>query len=453
MSFRHDFIWGAAAASYQVEGAAHEDGRGLSVWDMFCRQPDKVVNGDTGDVACDHYHRWKEDVALMKQLGLRAYRLSVAWPRVLPDGTGAVNEAGMAFYERLVDELLANGIVPWITLFHWDYPYRLFLRGGWLNPDSPRWFADYSALVVKRLSDRVEHWMTLNEPQCFIGLGHDTGTHAPGLKLGQAETLLAGHHTLLGHGLSVQAIRANARKPPTIGVAAVGNIHLPAGDREADVQAARRATFEIKSKGVFNNTWWADPMVLGHYPEDGLQLFGTNAPKFTAAEMALIRQPLDFYGVNIYNGWPTKAGEDGAPVSVPFPAGQPQTHFAWNVTPDVLYWGAKFLHERYQRPIIITENGMSANDWVCADGKVHDAQRIDFLRGYLRGLRRAVAEGVDIRGYFHWSIMDNFEWHEGYKHRFGLVHVDYGTQRRTPKDSALWYREVIASNGGHLDVV
>jgi beta-glucosidase len=450
MSFPKDFVWGSAASSYQIEGAWDAEGKGLSVWDMLTRQPGKVWEGHTGDVACDHYHRYVEDVALMKEVGLHAYRLSISWPRVLPQGTGAINKAGLGFYDRLIDELLAKGIQPWVTLFHWDYPYDLFVRGGWLNPESPKWFADYTATIVDCLSDRVEHWMTLNETQCFIGLGHQLDNGGPGLKLGLSEVLLAAHHAMMAHGLAVQTIRARARKKPVIGWAPVGVAYFPATDTPEDRDAAWRAMGAVHADSVWNNRWWGDPLALGSYPEEGLQAYGKAVPRFKSSDLELMKQPLDFYGCNIYNGQPIKAGPDGKPIAVPFPAGHPHTLFYWRMSPECLFWGAKFLAEHYQLPLVITENGMSNPDWVSLDGKVHDPQRIDFLHRYLLALREVIAGGADIRGYFQWSIMDNFEWCEGYRQRFGLIHVDYETQKRTLKDSAYWYRDVIRTNGENL---
>jgi beta-glucosidase len=451
MTFREDFVWGAAAASYQVEGAAEADGKGPSVWDMLCRVPGAIFNGQTGAVACDHYHRYREDVALMRAIGLQAYRLSISWPRVLPEGTGAPNPAGLGFYDALVDALLAAGITPYVTLFHWDYPYALYCRGGWLSPHSPAWFADYTRLVVERLSDRVRHWMTLNEPQVFIGVGHHDGRHAPGMKWALPEVLQAGHHVLLAHGRAVQVIRAVAKQPPIIGFAPVGTVAMPASDSPADVDAARAATFSAGAYPVGGNTWWADPLFFKQYPADALAAVGAAAPRVRSGDFDVIAQPIDFYGTNIYQGYYVRAGAEGQPERLPFPPGHAMTAFYWYVTPDSLYWGPRFLQERYGLPIIITENGLANADWVAADGCVHDPQRIDFTRAYLRALRRAAAGGVDVRGYFHWSILDNFEWAEGYRQRFGLIHVDYATQQRTLKDSAHWYRTVIASNGAALD--
>jgi beta-glucosidase len=450
MQFPDNFTWGAAAASYQIEGAHDADGKGRSVWDMLTHQPGKIWEGHTGDTACDHYHRYREDVTLMAGIGLKAYRLSVSWPRILPAGTGAINEAGLGFYDRLVDELLAAGIAPWVTLFHWDFPHELFLRGGWLNPDSSKWFSEYTAVVVDRLSDRVSHWMTLNEPQCFIGLGHLGGEHAPGLKLGLAEVLTASHNVLLAHGRAVQVIRARAKSQPVIGWAPVGAAYTPATNTSDDIRAAELGMTAVYPGSVWNNTWWGDPVVLGRYPEEGLRAYGKAVPLHTDADMTAISQPIDFYGANIYNAAPVRLGPDGREQAAPTLVGHPHTHFNWKVTPDALYWGTKFLHERYKLPVVVTENGLSLPDWVSLDGAVHDPLRIDFLNRYLNSLGRAIADGVDVRGYFQWSVMDNFEWAEGYKHRFGLIHVDYTTQKRTLKDSARWYSEVIRTNGARL---
>lgn len=450
MSFPKDFTWGAAAASYQVEGGWNEDGKGLSVWDMMVRQPGKIWDGHTGNVACDHYHRHAEDVALMADIGLQAYRLSISWPRVMPEGTGRINQAGFDFYDKLVDELLAKKITPWVTLFHWDYPYDLFLRGGWLNADSPKWFAEYTTAVVDRLSDRVNRWMTLNEPQCFIGMGHLTGEQAPGVKLGMAEVLLAGHHALMAHGMAAQVIRSRAKSKPQIGWAPIGPLFYPKTNSAADVEAWRQQCMVIEKDNFWASNWWGDPVVLGRYPEEGLEAYGPHLPKFKSSDFEIMKQPLDFYGCNFYHGYPIQAGPDGKPVRVNLPPGYPHTFTLWKVTPEVIYWGPKFLAERYKLPLVITENGLSNPDWVALDGKVHDYARIDFMIRYLRQIEKAIADGIDIRGYLHWSIMDNFEWNEGYKHRFGLIHVDYSTQKRTLKDSALWYRDVIKTNGENL---
>ncbi|MDX2065041.1 MAG: GH1 family beta-glucosidase [Fimbriimonadaceae bacterium] len=449
MGFRDGFAWGVATASYQIEGAPYRVGGGRSVWDMFCERPGAINDGSNGDVACDHYHRYREDVALMQQLGVPNYRLSISWPRVIPGGVGSASPEGLGFYDRLVDELLTAGIQPWVTLYHWDTPYELYLRGGWLNRDIVEWFADYTQVVVDRLGDRVQHWMTLNEPQCFIGLGMQTALHAPGDRLNFKEVLLAGHHALMAHGRAVQVIRARAARPATIGYAPVGVVKMPATPDAADIEAARTATFRTHDKSVWSNAWWNDPVFFGHYPEAELAVYGSDAPTPRAGDLELIAQPLDFFGANIYNGQSIRAGEHG-PTEVPHPQGIGRTVYHWPVTPDSLYWGPKFFYERYGKPVVITENGLGLSDWVALDGKVHDPQRIDFLHRYIAAFRRAAEDGVDAMGYFQWSFMDNFEWYEGYKLRFGLVHVDYQTQVRTPKDSAYWYRDVMRSNAADL---
>jgi len=446
MAFPKNFAWGAAAASYQIEGASHEDGKGDSVWDMFVRKKGTIFRGHTGDVACDHYHRYPEDVALWQQLGLKAYRLSLSWPRLLPSGTGQVNEKGVAFYDRLIDTLLGAGITPWLTCFHWDFPLDLYHRGGWQNRDSADWFAEYAGVLADRFSDRVSNIMTFNEPQCFVLLGLDTAVQAPGDKLREEEVVRAQHHVLLAHGKAVQALRARAKQPLNIGYAPVGIVSIPATDDPKDLAAAdaRMATPEASR---WDNVSWYDPVFLGKYPERAGLL--SKLPKGFELDLPTIAQPIDFCGTNIYFGTPVRAGANGKPEVVPEPPGSPITAFNWPITPSALFHGPRFFYERYKKPIVITENGLSCRDWVSVDGAVHDPGRIDFMTRYLRELHRAIQSGVRVDGYFHWSIMDNFEWAEGYKERFGLIHVDYQTQKRTPKDSALWYAKVIASDGEH----
>jgi len=450
MGFPKGFAWGTATASYQIDGATAQDGRGPCVWDMLCRKPGAVFEGHNGDVACDHYNRYAEDVALMKELGHNAYRFSVSWSRVMPEGKGKVNEKGLEFYDRLIDALLAAGVEPWLTLFHWDLPLALYHEGGWLNPASPDWFADYAQVVVDRLGDRVGHWMTLNEPQVYLGHGHHTGEHAPGDKLRWAEVLRAGHHSLIAHGKGVQVIRARAKRPSIVGFAPVVGPSIPVTNDPKDIEAARKATFSVNGQTTFSHTWWMDPVFFGNYPADGLELYKEELPPIGPDDMKTICQPIDFFGANTYMGQYVKAGPDGSAEQVEPLWGQARTGFDWPITPEALYWGPKFMYERYGKPVAITENGMSCIDWVSLDGKVHDPQRIDFLARYIGEFKRAATDGVETCGYFQWSFMDNFEWAEGYKQRFGLVYVDFQTQKRTPKDSAYWYRDVIASNGENL---
>ncbi len=450
MAFPSDFVWGAATSAYQIEGAHQAHGRGPSVWDAFCRQPGRIRGGDTGDTAADHVNRFREDVSLMKDIGLEAYRFSISWPRVMPDGVGAVSEPGLAFYDRLVDELLNAGIAPWVTLFHWDLPLPVHHRGGWLNDASPDWFDEFTKAVVDRLSDRVSHWFTLNEPQVFVGLGYGNGEHAPGLSLPIEDKLRIGHNVLLAHGRSARTIRERARTAPEIGWAPVGIVGIPV-DPSVDLEAARRRTFGIGTDPIWSNTWWSDPVFLGSYPEDGLKTFGHLLPSEWERDMPLVRQPLDYYGVNIYRGDYVRASSNGSHEILPLRVGTPRSDFGWEITPDVLRWGPQFFHERYGKPIVIAENGMSNADWVNLSGRVEDPQRVDYLARHLIALRGAIESGVHVRGYFHWSLMDNFEWAEGYHQRFGLVHVDFATQQRTPKASSEFYAKVIQSRGAILE--
>jgi beta-glucosidase len=442
MKFPKDFIWGAATSSYQIEGAAYRNGGGSSVWDMLGRQPGKIANGDSGEIACDHYHYYRNDVDLMAQLGLQAYRFSVSWPRVLPDGAGKVNECGLDFYSRLVDALLEKNIEPWITLFHWDFPYALYCRGGWLNRDSADWFADYTALIVDKLSDRVSHWSTLNEPQCYIGLGHQDGVHAPGLKMGMSEVLLAAHNTLRAHGKAVQVIRARAKAGSVISASQASKVSIPVSDQLIDIEAAYQHMFSIRAKHVFNNAWFSDPMIFGHYPAQGVNLFAADMPEIFPGDLECINQQLDYFGTNIYSGNYVRAPEDGD-FEIVERRDLPVTAMGWPVTPEALYWGPKFFHQRYQLPVVITENGMANEDQV-QNGKVDDKERIEFLEMYLGEYARVIADGVPALGYFVWSLIDNFEWAEGYCKRFGLAYVDYQTQQRVFKDSAYWYKNLIA---------
>lgn len=448
MGFPKGFYWGAATAAYQIEGAAYEDGKGESIWDICSSRDGFIKTGDNADLACDHYHKYREDVGLMREIGLNSYRFSISWPRILPDGVGEINQKGLDFYDRLVDTLLANKIEPFVTLYHWDLPYALYKRGGWLNRECADWFAEYTRIVADRLSDRVTKWLTINEPQCAAGVSYYEGNHAPGLKLSHREVLEVSHNMLLAHGKSVMALRAAAKSKPDIGFAPVGVIRVPAS--EYDVEAARRAMFSITEKNHWNNTWWMDPVFFGQYPEDGLKVFEQDLPKIQAGDMEIIHQPLDFFAANMYHGTPVKAvGENGFEI-VPYDPGYPQSKMNWYIVPDALYWGPKFFHERYGKPILVTENGTACHDWVSLDGKVHDPQRIDYLHRYLRQFRRANDEGIPCMGYFCWSLLDNFEWREGFSQRFGLTYVNYQTQKRILKDSAYWYRDIIKQNGENL---
>ena len=449
MGFAKDFVWGAATSSYQIEGTGRDSGKGQNIWDVFTKEPGRVYEGHTGDIACDHYHRFREDVAYMKELGLKGYRFSIDWSRVLPEGTGKVNEKGIDFYNALIDELLEQGIEPYITLYHWELPYEIYKRGGWMNPEIVEWFGQYARLVAERFSDRVKYFFTLNEPQCFVGLGFLQGCHAPGVKAPLRDTFEMAHNALKAHGRAVQMLRAYGKQNVQIGYAPTSGMCYPEKETPKDIETARKALFALPddlSNWTWNVSWWSDPVILGKYPEEGMKKYEKYLPVITDEDMKLISQPIDFYGQNIYNGRCIRMGTDGRPEEVRRPAGFPKTATNWTVTPEALYWGPKFLYERYRKPIYITENGMACHDTVSQDGKVHDPNRIDFLARYLKNLKRA-AEEIDIRGYFQWSLMDNFEWDKGYAERFGIIYVDFETQERIWKDSAYWYRDLIRRNG------
>lgn len=411
MSFRKDFVWGAATAAYQIEGAAYEDGRGESVWDVHCHDTRKnpegkqnILDGETGDVSCDFYHHYKEDIQRMKNMGLKAFRFSISWSRVLPDGTGRVNEKGLQFYSDLVDALLEAEIEPWVTLFHWDFPQQLQIRGGWQNPESPEWFAEYTKVIVDRLSDRVSHWMTLNEPQCHLIIGHVQGNCAPKLRLTEPEYLLAIHNHLKAHGRAVQVIRKYAKKKPEIGVAFCFGSSVPVSDQPEDVKAARIATLREDTKDLWAVSWWLDPVILGHYPEKGMEAYGENCPEElrNPEDLKLISEPLDFLGINVYQSGRVESDGQGGYREAKNPCGAPVTAMKWQVTPESLYYVPKFLQEKYKLPIVITENGLSCPDWVFLDGKVHDPMRIDFMHRYLSCLkkrqRRELISGVILPG-------------------------------------------------------
>ncbi|HSB27914.1 MAG TPA: GH1 family beta-glucosidase [Pyrinomonadaceae bacterium] len=441
--FPQGFLWGTATASYQVEGAVKEDGRGPSIWDTFSHTPGKTVDNVTGDVADDHYHRYKDDIQLMKALGVKTYRFSIAWPRVFPNGAGTANPKGLDFYNRLVDELLANNIQPFATLYHWDLPQALQDHGGgWESRDTSKAFGDYAGHVAERLSDRVKHFFTINEFGAFVELGYRLGIHAPGLKLSPGRFNQTRHHAVLGHGLAVQAIRAKAKAGTKIGLAENMTICVPVIETPSHIEAATRAAREL-------NAAYMTVIQEGKYTDAYLANAGADAPKFTPEELKIISSPLDFVGLNVYT--PTYVRADGSSLGfavVPHPKSYPHMASFWlNIGPEALYWGPRHVAKIWNaKEIYITENGCSSSDIPAADGLVYDTDRVMYLRNYLTQLQRATADGVPVRGYFLWSLMDNFEWTDGYTNRFGLHYVDYATQKRTPKLSAQFYREVIARN-------
>jgi len=444
------FRWGVATSAYQIEGAVSADGRTPSIWDTFCRVPGAIDNGDTGDIACDHYHRMPADVALIKELGLDTYRFSVAWPRVQPRGKGPVNAAGIGFYDRLVDELLAQGIDPWVTLYHWDLPQELEDAGGWPVRDTAYRFAEYAMLVFDALQDRVNTWTTLNEPWCSAMLGYAYGLHAPGRREYPA-AIAAVHHLLLGHGLATQQMREAAPRKIDIGITLNVATAYPASDAAPDVDAARRAD-------GMGRRIYLDPLVHGHYPADvvaDLAREGAELP-IEDGDLEIISAPIDVLGVNYYYTLTMRAADEpqlpttwiGAENAADTPEGLPTTGMGWEIEPSGLHAMLLRLHREYPgTPLVITENGAAFDDQVADDGAVHDEDRRAFLEGHLRAVHQAIADGVDVRGYLAWSLLDNFEWAFGYSKRFGIVRVDYDTQERTVKDSARWYAQVVRDSG------
>ncbi|MBN1286836.1 MAG: beta-glucosidase [Anaerolineae bacterium] len=443
--FPDGFLWGAATSSYQVEGAVSADGRGPSIWDTFCKLPGKIAGGDTGDAACDHYNRCHADVDIMAGLGLQAYRFSIAWPRVLPEGVGAVNEAGLDFYDRLVDALLAKGITPYPTLYHWDLPQALEdAFGGWPSREIVPAFVHYADVVSRRLGDRVHNWMTLNEPWVSAFLGYSTGFHAPGAN-DPALGVQASHHLLLAHGQAAPALRANGGAQTRVGIA----LDLHWVDAATDSEADRAAAY--RQDGI-QNRWFLDPVFKGAYPEDIVEMYrreiGTE-PDIHDGDMAAIAAPIDFLGINYYFRNVVKADES-VPV-VKMRAVKPEgeyTEMGWEVHPESLYKLLVHLKEAYNPPALyITENGAAFTDRASPEGQVSDPRRAAYLRAHFAASHRAIAAGAPLRGYFVWSLMDNFEWSFGYSKRFGIVYVDFETQQRIVKQSGAWYAEVIKQNG------
>ena len=444
--FPDTFLWGASTSAYQIEGSPLADGAGPSIWQRFAHSPGRTTNGDTGDIACDHYNRWKDDVALMSELGLQAYRFSISWSRILPQGTGAINEAGLDWYERLVDALLAAHIMPNATLFHWDLPAALDDRGGWLNRDVADWFGDYAAAVFNRLGDRIPMWATLNEPWVVTDGGYLHGALAPGHR-NLFEAPIATHNLMRAHGRGVQAFRAEARKGQ-IGLVVNLEPKDPASDSQLDAAAAQRGD-------AYMNRQFLDPVFLGKYPDEMTDIFGVAWPEFPADDFNLIGQKIDFLGINYYTRGVVRDDPTALPVRIAY-VRQPEhayTETGWEMHPPSLTRTLLWVTERYGRiPLYITENGAAIYDAPhTIDGRVDDPLRVWYFREHIKAAHDAMTQGADLRGYFAWSLLDNYEWSLGFSKRFGIVHVNYETQERTPKASALFYREVIRTNGGALD--
>jgi beta-glucosidase len=441
LTFPPQFYWGTATASYQIEGGWNEDGKGESIWDTFSHTQGKIRDGSTGDVACDHYHRWKEDVALMKEIGCNAYRFSISWPRVIPKGKGKVNPLGLSFYDRLVDALLEANITPFITLYHWDLPQALQDEGGWANRDTAYYFAEYASVVAHKLGDRVKHWITHNEPWVVSWIGYGWGEHAPGIR-NEKVAIQVSHHLLLSHGLAVEVLK-DISPDSEVGITLnLSPIH-PASDSEEDKLAAWR-------QDGFLNRWFLDPIFRGHYPPDILELYSANAPKVLPGDMAIISRRIDFLGINYYSRGIVRFNPKAGPLQAEgvAPEGAEFTEMGWEIYPPGIYEIIMRVWKDYQpKKIYITENGAAFADEIAPDGGVHDQKRIDYLREHFIQAHKAIEEGANLCGYFIWSLMDNFEWAHGFTKRFGIVYTDYPTQRRIMKDSALWYKKVIEENG------
>lgn len=441
-TFPKDFLWGVASSAYQIEGYSLEDGGGASIWDTFSHTPGKIAYDDNGDIACDSYHRYEEDLELLKELGVKAYRFSTSWARIDPKGDGNWNPAGIAYYDKIVNGCLARGIEPYITLYHWELPQAAEDRGGWQKEETAYAFARFAKMMAAHFKGRVKNYFTLNEPQCTTALGYQQGIHAPGRQLPLEDQFRVHVHQMIAHGLAQRAIKET---DPTaiVGIASTGNLCYPATETAENIAAARKATFATdESFWIFTHQWLLDPICLGRFPDCAGTALEPLVKTVTAEQLEIIHTVPDILGFNVYNGHAIRASGDGFEYVAKYP-GYPRTALKWPVTPQVLDFGMRFLYERYGKPMYITENGLSCNDKIYLDGNVHDLDRIDFLARYLTCLNQALESGADIRGFFHWALTDNFEWHSGYGDRFGLVFVDYPTVTRIPKDSFYWYRELI----------
>lgn len=438
-TFPKDFFWGTATASYQIEGAYQEDGRGLSTWDAFTRRPGKILNNDTGDIACDHYHRYPEDVAIMKELGLNSYRFSIAWPRIFPSGKGTLNQKGVDFYDKLIDLLLKNNIEPFITLFHWDLPLKLEEDlGGWRNKETAKLFADYVSVMADRFSDRVKHWTTMNEIICFTMLAHRDDKHAPGKKEPRKIVLQTVHNAMLGHGLGVQSLRAHAKQKVQVGLVDNPRVTWPAIPTPENIEAAKKA-FKASNQHILF------PAMTGEYSDPYLESLGADKPDFTDEEMKIIASPTDYVGFNMYSGDAILAsGKPDGFESLPFPQDYPKTDMGWSIAPRGLYYLLKFANEYFPgKELYVTENGMAAIDSESENGDVNDTGRMEYLRSHMEMVAKGLKEGLPIKGYFVWSLLDNFEWAFGLGKRFGIVRVNYSNQKRTIKLSGRYLAESI----------
>ena len=440
-AFKDGFIWSVATASAQVEGASKADGKGLSNWDVYPTINQTVYQNQSPNDGCDHYYHLDEDIALLKELGVQAYRFSFAWTRIFPNGVGQINEKGLAFYDRLLEELEKNHIQPFATIFHWDFPYELIKKGGWLNEDSPKWFFQYAKVLIDRYKDRIKYWIPINEPPCVADMG---GTILRA-NYSTKEKLQIVHNILLAHGYAAKYIKD---KGGFVGTALCASLYAPQDENnQDDINAARNLTFELEKDSYWRVSIWADPIVFGKYPDKYYELYDEDTrPNITKEDMELISTPIDFIGLNVYTGDPV----NGKGQIVNHPIGNAKTTMDWNVYPRIIYWSVKFMDERYKKPFYITENGCAVTDLVTEDNQIHDGARIEYLKQHLKYLRKAYQDGVDLRGYTLWSFMDNFEWFKGYSQRFGIVYVDYQNKKRIKKDSFEFYKTTIKENGKNI---
>ena len=443
--FRKDFAWGVATAAPQIEGAGNIDGKGLSNWDIYPTLEGRVYQNQSNADGCDHYHHLKEDVALLAKLGVNSYRFSFAWTRIIPNGVGEINEKGLEFYDQLLDELEKYHIEPYATIFHWDFPYELVKQGGWLNKESVKWYFEYAKILIDRYKNRIKKWIPINEPACVMEMG---GVKLEG-RYTSKEKLQAIHNLLLAHGYAAKYIKENGG---LVGTAVCSSLYAPYDEKNPlDIEAARKAMFITEGDNYWKTSMWLDPICFGKYPET---YYSTNKkedlPVINEDEMKIISTPIDFIGYNIYSGEIVKDDGKGGFTIVNQPEGNAKTCMDWEVFPRIMYWVPKLIYERYKKPFYITENGCAVTDILSEDKKVHDGPRIEYLKQYIKNLRLAYEDGVDVRGYMEWSFMDNYEWFHGYSKRFGLIYIDYKTKERILKDSFTFYQDTIKTNGGNL---
>ncbi|MBQ0099206.1 MAG: family 1 glycosylhydrolase [Firmicutes bacterium] len=442
---KKDFLWGVSTSATQIEGAAFEDGKGLSIWDIIpTRKSSGTFQGEDASVACDHYHRYKEDVALLKKLGVNCYRFSIAWTRILPDGTGKVNQKGIEFYSNLIDELLRNGIEPFVTIYHWDLPYALHNKGAYMNPEFPDWFAEYTKVIAENFAGKVKYFTTFNEPACLLNGVINRA------KFSVKEKLTMIHNILLAHGKAAKIL--HGYEGVKVGIVPNSSPPIPKTESKEDIEAARKHYFRVEYDSIWGVSMYCDPIIFGKYPDEYFETYSKNElPDFHDGDFEIISEPIDFLGQNIYNGdYYVSSDKKGGCIVEQFSSTTPRTSSDWPVKEEGLYWGPKFLCERYHKPFIITENGCAVTDLLTSDKKVHDGASVEFLKRYITCYKKASEECPEIIGYFVWSFMDNFEWSSSYRKRYGLVYVDYETEERFPKDSFFYYSKVVKSNGEEL---